>query len=133
MYDPSTWERIRIITACPSGYHSHTLRVTNCGIVLACYYNHCIHVFDDSGSLQQTHGVKGDVTREFYCPRLCSTESDGSMFVADHYSDRLQVFHNGKWCVLPLQRQPSSLVGAVVTQHALYVAGGGKLIMYKIQ
>ena len=133
-YDPSTWERIRIITACPSGYlYSHTLRVTNCGIALACSYNHCIHMLDDSCSLQHTHGGTGVVKGEFNGPRLCSIESDGSMLVADLFNDRLQVFHDGKWSILPLQPQPSRPVGAVVTQHALYVIARGKLIMYKVQ
>ena len=123
VYDQSTWNRIRTIDACKSnGSHGiHELRVTSREITLACWHNHCIHVLDHSGTLQQTHGKGGDAAGEFNGPRLCSADSDGSMLVADYGNHHCQVFHNGEWRVLSLQPQQLCPSGAVVTQHALYV------------
>ena len=138
VYDQNTRSRIRTIDACKSdGHHDlHTLRVTSSGITLACTSNDCIHLLDHNGALQQTHGKRGDAAGEFYAPRLCSVESDGSMLVADCGNNRCQVFHDDEWRVLPLHPQPSLPWGAVVTQHAIYVVTGsyreGTLIKYKI-
>ena len=137
VYDQNTWKCIRTIDACKSdNYHDyHTLRVTSSGITLACYNNHCIHVLDHSGTLQRSHGEHGDAAVEFQYPRICSVESDGSMLVADKRNSRCQVFHDGEWHMLPLQSQPSLPLGAVITQHALYVVCyvGKKIIMYEIK
>ena len=132
--DPSTWSRIRTFKACLNDCHDiHTLCVTSCSIIAACWLNHRIHVLDDSGALQQTHGKFGTAAGEFHYPYLCSVETDGSMLVADFFNNRLQVFHNDEWRVLPLQPQPFKPNGAVVTQHALYVVTWDKkLIMYNI-
>ena len=135
VYNHNTGDHIRTLTACKSdGRHAyHTLRVTSSGITLACYHNHCIHVLDHSGILQQTHGKRGDAAGEFFGPRLCSVESDSSMLVAEYANHRCQVFHDGEWRVLPLQPQASLPMGAVVTQHALYViCEGHTLIKYKL-
>ena len=134
VYDQNTWNHIRTIDACKSnGSHGpHSLRVTSRGITLACYSNHCIHVLDHTGTLQQTHGEFGDATVEFLNPRLCSVENDGSILVTDKLNDLLKVFHDGEWRVLPLQPQPSYPRGAVVTQHALYVVGNRTSIKYNI-
>ena len=135
VYDPSTWSRIRTLfsaCSCVKSYN-HTLRVTSCSITLACPGNDRIYVLDISGEQQQTHGKKGMAVGEFSFPRLCSAESDGSMLVADHNNNRLQVFHDGEWCVQQLQPQPFEPMDAVVTPHAIYVVTWDKkLIMYKI-
>ena len=137
VYDQDTWNNIRTITACKSdGKHDlHTVRVTSCGITVASLNNHCIHVLDDRDTLQQTHGQLGDAVGEFDGPRLCSVASDGSMLVADEGNHRYQIFHDGKWRVLPLQPQPQWPVGAVVTQHALYTVhrDGKALTMHRVK
>ena len=135
VYDLSTWSRNRTLSLACSCVHTynHTLRVTSCGIILACVKNNCIHVLDDSGVILQTHGNYGSETGEFYHPKICRAESDGSILVADEDNDRLQVFHDGEWHVLPLQPHPSDPRGVVVTPHALYVVTDDKnLMMYKI-
>ena len=135
VYDKTTLERIRTITACmSSGSHIfHTLRVTSHSITLACMQGDCIYILDNSGTLQKTHGENCDTTCTFREPCVCRLDSDGSMLVADKLNDRIQVFVEGEWRVLPLHPQPSRPVDAVVTQHALYVVNScKKLIMYKI-
>ena len=70
VYDPSTLSRIRTLSSvCSCGnLNGHTLRVTSCSIIFACWLNRRIHVLDDSGELQQTHGKHGTAAGEFLCP-----------------------------------------------------------------
>ena len=132
VYDASTWKCIHTFAACPSdGIYFHTLRVTGVGIALACRNNHCIHVLDYCGALQRSHGETA--IAYFHNPRMFSMESNGSMLVADQFNDRLQLFHDDEWRVLQLQPSPTEPMGAVVTEHVLFVVSrGNKLIMYKI-
>ena len=137
VYNHNTGDRIRTIDACKSNsnHFNHTLRVTSCGITLACCYNDCIHLLDHICTLHQTHGKRGNGEGEFMGPRLCSVENNGSMLVADEHNYRFQVFNEGEWRVLPLPPNILWPRGAVVTQQALYVvrSGDNKLIMYEVK
>ena len=139
VYETQTWELIRTINAssisdCDLAIES--LRVTSHGIALACAKTLYIYVLDHSGELQQTYC--GEHFDGFFYPRLCSTQSDDSLLVADPGYRRLQVLYDGKWLELPIkiyQELPSS---AVVTSHALYISSflplgeAGLLQIYKI-
>ena len=100
VYNHNTGDHIRTLTACKSdGRHAyHTLRVTSSGITLACYHNHCIHVLDHSGILQQTHGKRGDAAGEFFGPRLCSVESDGRWLSMPITAARSSMMASGACC-----------------------------------
>ena len=125
VYDQSTWNRIRAITACKSdGNHfHHTLRVTSNGITLACYLNNCIHVLDHSGTLQQTHGKHGDasgssVGRSYVMWRVTAAcwwlietiiAARSSMMASGAYC-RCSHSHHGQWVPSSLNARSMSLL-----------------------
>ena len=133
VYDTNTWNRIRSITTFISddSFSLQTLRVTSNGFTQASWTKNCIHVMN--GKLYQTHGIKGYASGYFDGQRLCSVESNDDRQVVDGGNDRMQLFHDNKWRVRPLQPQPFKPMSAVITPQALYfVTWGNKLLMYKI-
>ena len=94
-----------------------------------------MRVYSLRGELLQTHRVAGGRGRgagQLRAPYVTGQDDEGSVLIADHSSNRLQVMSaRGEFSVLQLEPQVSRPVGAVLWNSALYVSSAGELTIAK--
>lgn len=81
------------------------LLVNSFGIYISSWFNACVYIYDSRGNLRQTAGKRGSgEPGRLQHARLCGTDTEGNVLVADDDNHRLQVFKRNMstWEVITL-------------------------------
>ena len=127
------WVKVHSFTAHVALGCLKTLSVMNNQIKCCSSKDNKIAVYSLRGELLQTYGThgRGDAGLLNY-PLICADDDDGSVLIADHDNDRLQVMREqGEFSVLQLQPPVSLPCSAVLINNKLYVTSADKRKLYR--
>ena len=87
------------------------------------------------GQLIGKYCNKGSGIGQFDCPRICMSDREGCLLIADVFNDRLQLRLGEQWLEPHLKPQPSRPIDGVYDGHVLFVvsltdADVCKLLLY---
>ena len=127
----SSWVKVHSFSVALTGWI--TLSVKNNQIKCCSTSDNMIAVYSLSGELLHTYGKsgKGDAGT-FDWAFICADDDDGSVLIADHDNNRLQVMsEQEEFSVLQLQPPVSRPRGAVLFNNKLYVTSEDKNQIYR--
>ena len=127
----SDWVKVHSFTVAMEGFI--TLSVKNNKIECCTSRENKINVCSMSGELLHTYGTWGnDYEGELDGSMICTDDDDGSVMIADHGNNRLQVMsEKGEFTVLQLQPPVTEPCSAVVFNDKLYVTSDDNKKIYK--